>query len=43
VAGSFSNPQQKIIAVAYTFGKPKDIIFSCTGLACNHRYTWILQ
>ena len=41
LAGSFSNPQAKILAVAYKFGKPRDIIFSCTGLACNHRSVYI--
>ena len=35
--GSLSNPQQKIIGMAYQFGRANDVIFKCRGFSCNHR------
>ena len=35
--GSFVNPQSKIVGVVYKFGKLSDEVFTCFGLACNHR------
>ena len=36
--GSFSNPQTKVVGVLYKFGKLTDQLFTCVGLACNHRF-----
>ena len=35
--GTFANPQTKIVGVLYKFGQLSDELFSCVGLACNHR------
>ena len=38
LTGSLANPQNKIVGVAYKFTNPRDVMFNCIGLACNHRY-----
>ena len=35
--GSFANPQAKIVGVMYKFGKPRDVVYMCVGLACSRR------